>query len=112
MNMMLNTVEQTEETEQVFIKNTPALRSLVVGEFKRIEKFEEEIAERRQDIKEAVKRMAEKGLHKRAVKLALARRKLLEKGGLEEMDESLAIICGINALGIQGNLFSEDDEPL
>lgn len=97
------------QTEQPMIKNTPALRTLVVAEFKRIEKIEEEIAERRNDIKEAVKRMTAKGLHKGAVKLALARRKLLVKGGLEEMDQTLALICGIASLGVQGDLFGDEE---
>ncbi|CAN5816066.1 hypothetical protein BH20PSE1_BH20PSE1_01290 [soil metagenome] len=103
-------MQTVQEIEQPIIKNTPALRTLVTAEFRRIEKMEEEIAERRNDIKEAVKRMTSKGLHGRALKLALARRKLVLRGGLEEMDESLTVICGIGSLGIQGSLFSEDDE--
>lgn len=88
---------------------TPELRALVVREFKKIEKIEEEIAERRQDIKEGIKRMVGKGLSRRGVKAALGRRKLVVKGGLEQMDETLSLICGIGSLGIQGDLFREEE---
>lgn len=98
------------QTDGVVIKNTPALRSLVVTEFKRIDKFEEEIAERRDDIKACIRRLVDRGLNKGGVKAALARRKLLVKGGLEEMDGTLAIICGIGPLGIQGQLFGEEED--
>lgn len=84
---------------------TPELRALVVKEFKKIEKIEEDIAERRQDIKEAIKRMVTKGLSKKGIKAARARRKLIVKGGLEQMDETLRLICSISALGIQMELF-------
>ncbi|MDQ3562731.1 MAG: hypothetical protein M3436_00860 [Pseudomonadota bacterium] len=89
---------------------TPELRAMVIREFKKIEKIEEEIAERRLDIKVGVKRMVGKGLNRRAVNMALARRKLLVKGGLDRVDESLAMICGIGSLGIQGELFQEAEE--
>ena len=110
MDMQTNVCD--EQTEQDVLKNTPALGSLVVAEFKRIENFEEEIAMRRDDIKAAVRRLTEKGLQRTGVKMALARRKLIAKGGLAEMDETLAIICGINALGIQGSLFPEEEDPV
>lgn len=84
---------------------TPELRALVVRELKKIEKIEEEIAERRQDIKEGIKRMVGKGLSRKGVQAALGRRKLVVKGGLEKMDETLALICGIGSLGIQMELF-------
>ena len=99
--------------------DTPELRALVVREFKKIEKIEEDIAERRQDMKEAVKRMVNKGCSRKGVKAALVRRKLVVKGGLDQMDETLALICSIPALGIQMELFEsgngatngEDDAP-
>lgn len=87
--------------------NSSELRALVVKEFKQIEKLEEQVAELRTDIKGVVKRLVDKGLNKRAVQMALARRKLVVKGGLERVDESLALICGIGSLGIQGELFGE-----
>ena len=105
-------LEEGEGTESKPLVKSPALVALITKEFKGIEGIEEEIAERRQDIKEAVGRMVAKGCSKRGVKMALARRKLLVKGGLEQVDETLAVICGIGALGIQGELFQEADEPL
>lgn len=102
-------VESVESGEGPLV-NSSELRTLVVQEFKRIENLEEEIAERRNDIKEAVKRLVGTGLNRRAVKMALVRRKLVVKGGLERVDESLAFICGIGFLGIQGELFGEQHE--
>lgn len=98
-------LEEGEGVESKPLVKSPALVALITKEFKAIERIEEDIAERRQDIKEAVKRMVDKGCSKRGVKAALARRKLVVKGGLEQMDETLALICGIPALGIQGDLF-------
>ena len=105
-------VGDNDPEESQPLRNTSELRAAVVREFKKIEKIEEEIAERRQDVKEAVRRLVNKGLNRRAVNMALARRKLVAKGGLEPVDESLMVICGVRSLGIQGELFQEADEPL
>ena len=98
-------LEEGEGIESKPLVRSPALVALITKEFKAIERIEEDIAERRLDIKAAIKRLVGKGLSRRGIQAALARRKLVVKGGLDQMDDTLALICGIPALGIQMELF-------
>lgn len=72
-----------------------------------IENIERVIADARKDIKDAITGLELLGLSRKGIKLALARRRLAEKGELEEVDLTVARISGIAKLGIQGSLFGE-----
>lgn len=93
-----------EESKPIVVNQ--ALRAAVEEEFSRIESIEDSIKVMREDIKEAIASLAKRGLRPKAIKLALARRKMAVDGDLESVDESLSIICGIGSLGIQGDLFA------
>ena len=105
---MLQVIDnQDQAANQTTLTINESARQLVVREIQNIEAIEDGIADMRADIKRCVERMVAVGLNKKAIKIALSRRKLekLHPGELFDMDESVSVICSIPALGVQGELF-------
>lgn len=98
------------EAEAKPIVVNSAMRSAVEFELRKIEGIETSIKDLREDIKDAIKNLTDRGLNAKAIKLALARRKMAADQELHSVDESLSIICGIGSLGIQGELFDFESD--